>query len=50
MQYWQEHVKPNYNGDMDFSIPFPGVKDWRVIRLAGGFLELVKYGDWIYCD
>lgn len=49
MQYWQDHVKMNYNGDMDFSIPFPGVKTRRAIRLEGGFLELDKYGDWVYC-
>ncbi|RJE18442.1 Hsp70 protein [Aspergillus sclerotialis] len=44
MQHWQEHVKPNYNGEggMDFSIPFPGVKDRHAIRLEGGFLELDK--------
>ena len=43
MQYWQEQVKPNYNGDTCCSIPFPGKAARRDIGLTGGFLELAKY-------
>lgn len=50
LKYWQDYIKPNYQGpldtedfaDMDYCIPVPGIPDNSDINTEGGMLYMER--------
>lgn len=50
LQFWQESIKPNYDGtdlddddDPNWELTLPGLPDQPLIGLKGGFLQLTRW-------